>query len=657
MRTLALFNQNIDRVGSLGWSPLALGLCAGRHFVAKSAAGRLPVAPLCVAIIKVLKWLRLLTNLAQMAATRRLAAILAADVAGYSRLIGADEQGTLVRLRAIRTELIEPSIAAHNGRIVKTTGDGLLAEFASSVDALSCASGIQAQMAERNIALTPESRIDFRIGIHQGDIVVESGDIFGDGVNIAARLEGIAEPGGICVSARVQEDAIGKLDFSFRDLGDQQLKNIARPVRSYAIDAGTLAPTSASRKLADPVPRLSIIVLPFANLSPDPEQEYFADALTDDLTTDLSRITDSFVIARTTAFTYKGKSIDVRHVARELGVRYVLEGSARRVGERVQVNVQLLDGETGSHVWADRLETDRRDLAEAQSEITSRLARTLNLELTEAVGRRIEQERAANPDARDLVMRGWAWWYRRMSPANRQEAQKAFERALEIDPHSVEARIGLTTSLVSNIADGWSAHPDEDRTRAEELLMDALDYDANRSMAHYAMAMVRRSQGRLVESKMEFEAAIVLDRNDARAHFNLGHGLIFLGEPELAIRHIEKALQLNPYDPNAANFYACLGLCHILLNDPDQAVEFLIKARAGNPRGFYVHLWLAATFGLKGNMEEAKAALARSLALKPEINSLARLREYQPWMTYPPYWALREKTMNIGLRRAGFPEQ
>ncbi|HEV8030231.1 MAG TPA: adenylate/guanylate cyclase domain-containing protein [Stellaceae bacterium] len=592
-----------------------------------------------------------------MPAIRRLAAILAADVAGYSRLIGADEQGTLERLRAIRTELIDPSIAAYNGRIVKTTGDGLLAEFASTVDALCCVGEIQAQMAERNSALTPESRIDFRIGIHQGDIVVQNGDIFGDGVNIAARLEGLAEPGGICVSARVQEDAAGKLDFAFRDMGDQELKNIARPVRAYAIDAAALARPSSGVKSVDPTARLSVVVLPFANLSPDPEQEYFVDAITDDLTTDLSRIADSFVIARSTAFTYKGKAVDVRQVARELGVRYVLEGSVRRMGERVQVNVQLIDGDTGSHVWADRFETNRRDLAEAQSEITGRLARTLNLELAEAVGRRVEQGRAGNPDARDFVMRGWAWWYRRMSPAHRQEAQRAFERALEMDPHSIEARIGLATILVSNIADGWSVCPDVDRTRAEELLLEALERDPNRSMAHYAMAMVRRSRGQLIESKMEFEAAIALDRNNARAYFNLGQTLVFLGQPEAAIPHIEKALRLNPYDPNVAAFYWSLGMCRLLLGDADRSVELLIQARASNPRLFYVYLWLAGALGLKGDLDEAKAALAQSIALKPEINSLARLREYQPWMINPPYWALREKTVNVGLRRAGFPEE
>jgi class 3 adenylate cyclase len=252
-----------------------------------------------------------------MPATRRLAAILAADVAGYSRLIGSDEQGTLNRLRTIRTELIDPSIAAHNGRMVKTTGDGLLVEFGSTVDALYCAEAIQAQMGERDGGLAPESRIEFRIGIHQGDIVVDDGDIFGDGVNIAARLEGLAEPGSICVSARVQEDAAGKLDLAFRDLGEQHLHNISRPVRAYAIDAHRVRLASA-RGPANRAPRISLVVLPFANLSSDPEQQYFADAITDDLTTDLSRISDSFVVARTTAYAFKGKAVDVRQVAREL---------------------------------------------------------------------------------------------------------------------------------------------------------------------------------------------------------------------------------------------------------------------------------------------------------------------------------------------------
>jgi adenylate cyclase len=290
------------------------------------------------------------------------------------------------------------------------------------------------------------------------------------------------------------------------------------------------------------------------------------------------------VIARTTAFTYKGKRVDVRQIGRELGVRYVLEGSVRRRGDQVRVNVQLVDAETGSHLWADRFETDHTNLAEAQNEITGRLARSLNLELAEALGRRVEQERAVDPDARDLVMRGWAWWYRPISEANRQQALQAFARALEIDPHSVEARIGAATILVSNIADGWSSSVQQDRARAEQFLLGALERDPNRSMAHYAMAMVRRSQGRLSESRIEFEAAIALDQNNARAYFNLGQTLIFLGHPEAAIPHIEKAVRLNPYDPNTSGFYWALGMCHLLLEHLDQAVDLLTRARAGNPR-------------------------------------------------------------------------
>ena len=300
-----------------------------------------------------------------MTTIRRLAAILAADVAGYSRLIGADEAGTLSRLRAIRAELIDPAIARHNGRLVKTTGDGLLVEFGSVVDALRGASEIQAGTAERNATVPQGERIEFRIGLNVGDIVVENGDIFGDGVNIAARLEGLAEPGGICVSARVQEDAAGKLDLAFADLGEQLLKNIARPVRVYALrlEAGAKA-SAVSAPLASPIspsaraPRLSIVVLPFTHLSDDREQQYFADGITEDLTTDLSRVSGMFVISRNTAFTYKDKPISAKQIGRELGVRYVLEGSVRRSGNQIRVSVQLIDTDTSAQLWAERLDRD-----------------------------------------------------------------------------------------------------------------------------------------------------------------------------------------------------------------------------------------------------------------------------------------------------------
>jgi adenylate cyclase len=595
-----------------------------------------------------------------MAATRRLAAILAADVAGYSRLIGADEQRTLERLKEIRAELIEPSVGAHNGRIVKTTGDGLLIEFASTVDALRCAGGIQAQMRERNATLAPDRRIDFRIGVHQGDIVVEDGDIFGDGVNIAARLEALAEPGGICVSARVQEDAAGKLDLAFRDLGEQHLRHIARPVRVYAIDPRLAQTTAAGIAPADPAPRISLVVLPFASLSPDPEQGYFADAVTDDLTTDLSRIADSFVIARTTAFTYKGKAVDVRQVARELGVRYVLEGSVRTLGEWVQVNVQLIDGATGSHVWADRFDTNRRDLAEAQSEVTGRLARTLDAELIRDAGRRIELERAADPGARDLVMRGRALrlqGYSKGYAAFHNPQRDLYERALALDPTSVEARVHLALNLAGVVAEGDSSSIEEDKARAEQLLREALERDPNRQQARTAMGLLRKVQGRWADAQVELEAAIALDRNDAFAIWQLGQIVMIQGKLDAAIPYLEKTIRLDPRAYNISGVYVNLGACHCFLGKIDEAVELLRKARSLAPGRWHGHIWLAAALGLRGDTDEATAEIAETLKLRPDVNSIARLRAVLLTMGWVSQQieALREKTTYAGLRRAGFP--
>jgi adenylate cyclase len=388
-------------------------------------------------------------------------------------------------------------------------------------------------------------------------------------------------------------------------------------------------------------------------LSNDSEQEYFADSITDDLTTDLSRISGSFVIARSSAFSYKGKFTDVRQIGRELGVRYALEGSMRRLGDQVQVNVQLIDAESGAHVWADRFDTDRRNLAEAQSEITGRLARTLNVELVRDAGRQIEQEKAVDPDARDLVIRGWAWWYRPASLATRQEAQRAFERALEIDPGSVNAKIGLATALVTNVADGLSSAVEQDKARAEQLLLEALARDNNSSRAHWVMAILRRIQNRLSEAKMEAETAISLDRNNTLALFQLGQTLMWLGQPEAGIPHIEKSIRLDPRNPSIAIRYWGRA-CHLLLGHLDEATEFLSKARAANPLLFYVHYWLAGTLGLKGDLDEARAELAESIKLKPEVNSLARALALYPWNNNPQYRALAETTLDTGLRRAGF---
>jgi adenylate cyclase len=587
---------------------------------------------------------------------RRLTAILAADVAGYSRLMGTDEEGTLERLKAHRREFVDPKITEHRGRIVKTTGDGMLVEFPSVLDAVRCAVEIQRAMVDRNAKTAEDKRITFRTGINLGDVIIDGDDIYGDGVNIAARLEALAETGGICISRVVRDQIRDKLPYRFEDMGEQTVKNIERPVRAYAMSANAVAstqpvaaplqPGSARRGLisrpaivvasaaaviaigttawwarpganspvvsvqaptalsaqsppvvggieAKSAPRLSIVALPFENLSKDPDQEYFADGITDDLTTDLSRIADSFVIARNTAFTYKGKSVDAKQIGRELGVHYVLEGSVRGTGDQVQMNAQLIDAESGAHVWADRFDTNRTHLAEAQSEITGRLARMLNLELERDAGRRIGQEKAVDPDARDLVMRGWALWHRPYSTAGTQEAQRTFERALEIDPGSVDAMIGIATILVINVADGLSSSSQEDLAQAGQLLSEVLERDAHRSTAHYAMGMLRRDQNRLAEARIEFETAIALDRNNNGALRQLGLVSIYLGDPEAGISYIEKDIRLNPHDPFIGISYWGLGASHLFLGHVDQAVDLLKRARAASPRLWSMHFWLA----------------------------------------------------------------
>ena len=391
-----------------------------------------------------------------MTETRKLAAILAADVVEFSRLAGVDKDRTLARLRALRSDLIDPTMAVHHGRVVKRTGDGILVEFRSVVDAVRCAIEVQNGMVERNAGVPPERRIEFRVGVHLGDVVEESdGDLMGDGVNIAARLEGIAKPGAICLSEDAYRQVRDKIAAEFSDLGDKELKNIARPMRVYAVQFSEtvkaptpqgVAPSSLASPPLSPVsapPRLSIVVLPFANIGGDPEQEYFVDGVTESLTTDLSRISGSFVIARNTAFTYKGKPFDVKKIGRELNVRFVLEGSVQRGGSRMRVNVQLIDGETGNHLWAERFEKPVADLFDMQDEIVSRLANTLNAQLIAAEAHRAE--RSPHPNSMDLYFQGMAWVNRGSSPEYMAHARGFFERALTLDPQNVEALVGVTS--------------------------------------------------------------------------------------------------------------------------------------------------------------------------------------------------------------------
>jgi TolB-like protein/class 3 adenylate cyclase len=404
-----------------------------------------------------------------MSQTRRLAAILAADVAGYSRLMGADEEGTHERLKAHLRELVEPKISEHRGRVVKNTGDGFLAEFPSVVDAVRCAVEIQRGMVEREPDVPDERRIRFRIGINLGDVIVEERDIFGDGVNVAARLEVLAEPGGICISRMVRDQIRDKLPYPFEDMGEQSIKNIARPVRVYALGPEAVAdlpsatvPHAASISQAAVAPRLSIVVLPFSNLSDYREQQYFADGITDDLTMELSRIAGMFVISCNTAFTYQGKRVDTKQIGRELGVRYVLEGSVRRSGSRVRVNAQLIDAETDAHLWAERFDGDASALFALQDEITNRLANALRVELITAEATR----RTEHPAALDYIVRGRAALLKPDSRDTYAEASRLLEHALSLDPHSVEAKISLAGLLASRVLIGLVCEPRSSALRA-----------------------------------------------------------------------------------------------------------------------------------------------------------------------------------------------
>ena len=410
---------------------------------------------------------------------------------------------------------------------------------------------------------------------------------------------------------------------------------------------------------AEPVlstpPRLSIIVLPFANLSNDPELEFFADGITDDLTADLSQIPGSFVIARNTAFTLKGKSIDVKRIGREFGVWYVVEGSLRRAGEAVRLNVQLIDAESGAHLWADRFDANPANPAQAQNEILGRIARTLGRKLVEAAGLRIERQRPIDTDPQDLLIRGWAIFNRATTAAILHEAQAVFERVLEIEPGSIGARIGIGYALAVNVANYWSTSVEQDKARAERLLLEAIVHDANSARARAALGLLRRVQNRLDQSRIELEMAVALEPNYASAFWMLATTLILLGQPEAAIPVGEKGLRLIQYGEAAPAAYMALGQAHLLLGHVEQAIEFARKARASNPRIYITNTMLAAALGLKGELDEARAVLAEAIKLRPEFNSLARWRAYMTWGS-PEYWALRERTTIVGLRRAGMPD-
>jgi TolB-like protein/class 3 adenylate cyclase len=429
-----------------------------------------------------------------MAETRKIAAILVADVVGYSRLAGADEEGTLARLRALRSDLIDPAIASHRGRMVKRTGDGSLVEFRSVVDAVRCAIEVQKCMAERNAGVPEDRRIEFRIGVHLGDVVEEAdGDLMGDGVNIAARIEGIAKPGAICLSEDAYRQVKGRLELAISDLGPTRLKNIAEPIRVYSLDVGRAFQVVPAPEKSAP-PRLSMVVLPFSNNGGDPSHEHFVDGVTESLTTDLSRIRGAVVIGRNTAFTYKGKPVDLKHIGRELNVRYLLEGSVQRGGSRMRVNVQLIDAETGSHLWAERFDKPVADLFDMQDEIVARIANTLNTELVAAEARRAEQ--APTSDSMDLYFQGMAWFNKGRTPDNVALAHSFFVRAMSADPNNVEALVGSAMAEGIEGADSLVADPTAALAAAEAKLTKALSVAPDHALGHMLLGLRYLHQAR-----------------------------------------------------------------------------------------------------------------------------------------------------------------
>ena len=587
-----------------------------------------------------------------MTASRKLAAILAADVVGYSRMMGADEAGTASLVRE-RREAAQPIIAAHGGRLFKTMGDGMFVEFQSVVAAVECALAMQRQTAASNEGALEAKRVLYRIGVHLGDVLVEGEDILGDGVNIASRLESVAEPGGVSVSGAAHEHVRGRIDAEFIDLGEKALKNIARPVRVYAVrvDAGPSgSPLRTAPSEAGP-PRLSIIVLPFANIGGDSEQDYFVDGVTESLTTDLSRIRGSFVIARNTAFTYRGKAFDVTQIGRELNVRYALEGSVQRSGNRMRINAQLIDAQSGSHLWAERFERPVTDLFEMQDEIVARIANTLNAQLIAAEARRAE--RAPTPDSLDLYFQGEAWVNRGVTFESLSKARSFFERALALDPANVDALAGVS-QVEANFAISLSTDDKAARfAAAEAAATKALSLAPDHALAHLSLGMVLGFTNRAAQGIAEYERALALDRNMAGAHSLIGQNKLFIGRAEESEAHVLEALRLSPRDPWAYIWLLTAGFAACLLGRNEEAASWFRRSIEANRNFALCHFIYGTVLANIGRMDEARSELAAGLALDPGFT----IANFQSAVSSdnPVYLEQRARII-VDMRRAGIPE-
>ncbi len=554
---------------------------------------------------------------------RRLAAILVADVVGYSRLMGEDEAGTLDALKAHRKELIDAKIAAHEGRIVKLMGDGMLAEFPSVVEAVQCAVAVQLGMAERNVVIPEDRRIVFRIGINLGDIIVDGDDIYGDGVNVAARLEGRAEPGGICISSKVYEEVRDRTDLAFEDMGEQEFKNIDRLVHvwRWAVDDSVGATEVAAKAQPLPLPdKPSIAVLPFNNLSNDPEQEFFADGMAEDIITALSRFRSLFVIDRNSSFTYKGRAIDVIEVGRDLGVRYVVEGSVRKAGNRVRITAQLIDATDGKHLWADRFDGTLEDIFDLQDRITEQIVVAAEPEIEASERERARRRPPENLDAWERFQRGLSHFYR-INKDDYEEAIRLFEEAVELDPTFALAHAYLAYARWFSIPLGFSDDPTTSLAAAREAAEEAASIDPKEPLAHFSLGRLYVYAGEADMAITEMQTAITSNPNSARSHYGLAFAYHYgAGQAEQALRHYDAALRLSPRDPMRWMTLMLKGEALRVLDRHNDAIAHCRQACQYPNSGFLPYMNLAAALADAGRDREARTAAERAKQINVDFS-------------------------------------
>ena len=578
---------------------------------------------------------------------RRLAAILAADIVGYSRLIGVDEEGTLVALRSLKSEVIEPAVNEHQGRVVKYLGDGFLAEFASVIDAVDAAVRIQREVGERNESLPEERRIRHRIGVNQGDVVHEEGDVYGDAINIAARLEGLAAPEGIAISERVHGDILGKIDLPFEDLGIQQLKNIAQPLRIFASaplgpgnesndgtalparqpdapNAGSPGPTKASKP--------TLAVLPFQNMSGDDEQDYFVDGVTEDIITALSHVRWLFVVARNSTFAYKGQSPDIREVGRDLGVRYVLEGSVRKAANRVRVTAQLIDAGTGNHVWADRYDRVLEDIFDLQDEISQTIAARIEPELGYAERDRARSRAKVDLGAWDLYQRAM-WHLYRFTAQDADQSRVLFREAIEADPRFAPPYTGLAYQQLYDVMMGYSSDFQASLAEAETNVRQALVLDDKDALAHFTLGRLHCLLGDYETALQEFELGVNLNPGFAQLYHGFGFALAFGGRTQESLRYFDKAIRLSPQDPHLTSFMAVRAYAYLSLREYERAVASANGSIGAPNTIFWAHIFKTSALGHLGD-PKAAAALRDLLTQKPGL-TCRRIRELLYYVRKP----------------------